>query len=100
MGEKGNSHWNFEKAIQDKKICATCAHGGDRFMVQGQPTANGLPIATVRICQCQQSIYYMRLGTDIASCECWRKQATKVDKPRILIPQKKIPPIKISDLKG
>jgi len=97
----GNNHWDFKKAQADKKVCATCNCGVGPFLVQGSPDLRGvLPIAAVVICQNTQSIYYMRLGTQIASCECWKEKAAPTEQPRIVVAHKPVPPLKVSELKG
>ncbi len=97
----GNGHWDFKKAQADKKVCATCVFGVGPFLVQGTPDMRGaLPVAAVVICQSAQSIYYMRLGAQIASCECWQEKTEPAEQPRIIIAHKPVPPMKIAELKG
>lgn len=101
MSENGNGHWDFKKAQVDKKVCATCASGVGPFIIQGSPDMRGtVQLAPVVICQNTQSFYYMRLGTQIASCEGWQEKPAQTEQPRIVIAHKPVPPLKVAELKG
>jgi len=90
MSKKGNGYHDYKQAIEDKKTCGTCGGGETVGLVSPNSQPGTVAIVPLVICGCQQSMYYMRLGTQMASCRCWQKQS---DKPKILIPTVRAPRI-------